>query len=69
MSKDNLYGIEGGSKPNITKDALKKMREGLPAMLEYIQITAGIRRAKYEALIAQGFTKPEAIELCKTLFD
>jgi len=69
MEKDNLYGIKGGNKPNITKDALKQMREGIPLMLEYHQITAEIRRAKYDALITQGFTKAEALELSKTLFD
>ena len=65
MGNDKIYSIDGGNKPNITKDQLKEMRERLPFMVEYLQIIAEMTRAKYEALIAQGFTKDEALKYIK----
>ena len=45
--------------------AVKRIREYLPAMLELIQIEAKQTRAKFIALRNEGFTAVEALELCK----
>ena len=69
MGKDNLHVLTGGNNPPIiTKKALDQMKIDLPGMLEYIIIMAEMTKAKYDAMIDQGFTKEEALELCKTLF-
>jgi tRNA A58 N-methylase Trm61 len=36
-------------------------------MIEFYSIYAEMIHAKFEALKSQGFTKEEALELCKTL--
>lgn len=45
--------------------ALRDMRESMAWHLEYIAIQAQLTRAKYLALVKEGFTAAEAIELCK----
>jgi len=51
--------------------ALKNLREIIaeewPAELERFAILAKLLRAKYLALIKEGFTPAEALELCKAL--
>jgi len=45
--------------------AVKSMRENLPAYLELAQLTAVQTRAKYLALIDSGFNEHQALTLCK----
>lgn len=45
--------------------ALKEVRENMPAILENIALQAQMTKAKYDALIKNGFTAEQAIELCK----
>lgn len=45
--------------------AMKNLLENMPALLEYERIMAQITRAKYLALLGQGFTEPQAIVLCR----
>jgi hypothetical protein len=44
--------------------AVKSLRENLPASLEYAGIQAKVWRAKYLALVREGFTEKDALELC-----
>jgi len=44
---------------------LKRMRERLDFMIEYEQIQAKVLKAKYDALIKEGFNAIQALELCK----
>jgi hypothetical protein len=44
--------------------AVKSLRENLPASLEYAGIQAKVWRAKYLALVREGFTESQAVELC-----
>jgi hypothetical protein len=45
--------------------SVKQMGENLLAHIEYAELQARITRAKYNALRLQGFTEPQALELCK----
>lgn len=45
--------------------ALKDLAAALPSMIESQSITAAILRAKFNALVKEGFTEAQAIELCK----
>lgn len=44
---------------------LRWMKEDMPAQLEYEQLKAKLTRAKFLALVAEGFTESQAIDLCK----
>jgi hypothetical protein len=46
--------------------AVKSMRENMPAMMEHQELQAIIIRKKYIALVQSGFTEFQALELCKT---
>lgn len=64
----NLIVLPGGNTPALSKEALRELRVNLPQILEYFSITAQMHRAKYAALLNEGFTGKEALELCKILF-
>lgn len=46
--------------------SIKQMREQLPALMEFAELQARLTRTKYNALLKEGFTEVQAIELCKT---
>ena len=45
--------------------AMQSFRDGMAFSIEYAQINAKFQRAKYLALIAEGFDDRQALELCK----
>lgn len=45
--------------------ALAALKDNMKEQIEYVIIMAELRRVSYTALIAQGFTETEALELCK----
>lgn len=45
--------------------AVEAMRRTLPLMIEYEKLNAQVRRARYLALVAEGFTPEEALEIVK----
>jgi len=47
------------------EDLIMQMKKELPMMIEVQLYQAKIIRAKYLAFIAEGFTKEEALILCK----
>jgi hypothetical protein len=44
---------------------VREMRENLAAHIEFAQLDAKIKRAKYLALVTEGFSEAEALILCK----
>lgn len=55
--------------PNVEADKIRaeieRMRRTLPYMLEFYVLDAKCRRARYDALIAEGFDPQQALELTK----
>lgn len=63
--KGKLIPLPGGATPDAIANALRDMKKNIPALIEYWQIDAKIKRAKYLALREQGFTEAEALTLTK----
>lgn len=55
------------SQPTQAQANLAQAERDLPAMCEFQKLAAKLYRARFEALISEGFTKTQAIELCKTV--
>ena len=69
MKKDpKLVPIDGGGSPNVSKEAIEQLKKTLPDLVEYVLLMAKLSKVKYDALIKEGFSKQEAIELSKTVF-
>lgn len=63
--KDKLTVI-GGDK-NEMRAALEQMKRSLPIYREHAVTLAKIRKASFDAHIAEGFTPAQALELCKSM--
>ena len=46
---------------------LSELKRDLPFILQCMVITARLHREKYNALVLQGFTEAQALELCKVI--
>ena len=46
---------------------LKQLTEDLPFLIEYAVLNARLHKAKYDALIYEGFTETQALELSKKI--
>jgi hypothetical protein len=55
--------------PLQTKDEMKAgidaMKRNMPIILEHMALVASMKRTYYLALVEQGFTEAQALELCK----
>ena len=65
--KDTLIPIDGNNKKNELRENLRIVQQDLSAIIEGVILNTKITRAKYDALIAEGFTKEQALELSKTI--
>jgi len=45
--------------------AVKAMRENLPALEDMHRLTSHLMRIRYDALLSEGFTPEQALFLCK----
>jgi|WetSurMetagenome_2_1015567.scaffolds.fasta_scaffold157280_4 hypothetical protein len=64
----DLKSFPGGGNVDEFKVAIRSMIMQLDTTIEYFQILAKLYKAKYDALVAEGFTPAQALELSKTLF-
>jgi len=46
--------------------SVENLRDSLPELMQNTMLMAQITRAKYNALVKEGFTEAQAIELCRT---
>jgi len=63
-----LIKMPGGGSLDEYKEIIRQMRKSMETMLEYMEITAKMRKLKYDALIKEGFSHEDAIEFCKDIF-
>ena len=47
------------------RDAVIRMRLTMDVQLEYLVLKAKLQKAEYDALVDNGFTPEQALELCK----
>ena len=45
---------------------LSNFRSHIPLLIQHTILSAQITRAKYDALLKEGFTEKQALELCRT---
>jgi hypothetical protein len=64
MPKEHLKDIKT---PHVMYAPLKKLTEDLPFLIEYSILNARLHKAKYDALIEEGFDKIQALELAKII--
>ena len=62
MNKPTIVDMPAKDDMRAAVDGLRRM---IPALLENAKLIAQIRRANYDALIAEGFTPDQAIILCQ----
>lgn len=62
---DNVKQVSFGDVDK-TLAQIEKMKRELPKYIEMAEIVAQIRKANFDALIKQGFTEAQALELIKT---
>jgi hypothetical protein len=53
--------------PDKLAAAAEKLRRELPALIQNTQMIAKLRKAQYDAYVAEGFTPAQALELVKNL--
>jgi len=61
--KDNLTLLTGPVDKQ--RAALEELKRNLDVHIEFLGIQARCTRIKYQALVSQGFTEAQALELCK----
>jgi len=61
----DLNSIRGSATRNVLAESLRNFRDNYLLLIEYHAIDAQIKRAKFLALIKEGFTEAQALELCK----
>ena len=64
---DKITVIPGAGQPDKFRQLLRDMKANLEVTLEYEVIRAQVTRVRYEALLKQGFTEAQALELCRGL--
>ncbi|MEQ9130773.1 MAG: hypothetical protein RLO11_00100 [Salinisphaeraceae bacterium] len=57
----------GQGKPDATADLIRHLKATRATQIELQGFIAEIIRAKYDALLEQGFTEAQALELSKTI--
>lgn len=57
--------MDPDQKPVALARLIAEMRNQIPALIEVEQLQAKLSRAKFLALVSEGFTEQQALELCK----
>lgn len=66
--RDKIKVLDGGATPNVTADAVRRLRAELPVLMEHMAMMAELQKAKFDALKRNGFSDDHALELCKSVF-
>ena len=62
---DKIIAITGGGQKDGMADAVRTLKKDKKNLIEYVRLVAELEKAKYDALIEQGFTPEQAIILAK----
>lgn len=66
MSDDTVRPLRPGQQqPPELATLVAAMRENIEAHIELAGLQARVTRARYLGLVAEGFTKDEALQLCR----
>jgi len=65
ITMDEFKGIPSLPGLKEMKESLSRFRELADLIKEDNAIRAGITKSKYDALVKEGFTPQQALELCK----
>ena len=67
MKNKNIHAIDGGKKfESELKQMIGWIISGMPEQIELMHIKAKLCREYYNSLVKEGFSKSEALELCKS---
>lgn len=61
---DNSLRIVELPTPDKLRASLEEIRRNLPVAIEAAELMARVRRANYLALLREGFTEAQALDLC-----
>ena len=64
---DNITSIDESRPPDPLVASVEALKRQLPALEDYEWIAARLRRASYDAHIAEGFDEYQSLELCKLI--
>lgn len=64
---DKVVSLKGGTPTLTPEQELARLTELLPGLINYGLIRAKLQRSAYLALVKEGFTEAQALELCKAV--
>lgn len=64
--KPNKIVSLANTKPDASAAAMAQLERNLPDLLKALEINAKLTSAKFKALVSEGFTREEALELVKS---
>lgn len=65
MTSEARHKLPDNHKKMVMRQELQNLKDNLELQLEFQSVFAQIARSKYLALIESGFSKEEALILCK----
>lgn len=65
---DNVTVINGGGVPSDVANLVRMSNREFENLVQLLGINAKLHRAKFKALVDEGFSESQALELCKTIF-
>jgi len=68
LKDDDDKVVEINKKIGQWKHNVEEIKANIDLYCEHFRVVAKLQREKYNALIDQGFTKEQALELCKSLW-